>query len=43
MKKDFRVYLDDVITSSNSIATYIREKTHIEFDENEEIQKTSLY
>jgi uncharacterized protein with HEPN domain len=38
MKKDFRVYLDDVIISSVAIAKYIQGKTKEEFDQNGELQ-----
>ena len=38
MKKDLRVYLDDVIESSRLIAKYIDGKTKQEFDETEAIQ-----
>lgn len=38
MKKDAKVYLDDVIESSESIARYIQGKRKEEFDEDDELQ-----
>ena len=38
MKKDFRVYLDDIITSIASIAKYIQGKSKEDFDNDEEVQ-----
>jgi len=38
MKKDFRVYLDDVVKSSVSIANYINGKSKEKFDNDEVVQ-----
>ncbi len=38
MKKDPRVYIDDVIKSSTSIAKYIEKSSKEQFDKNEELQ-----
>ncbi|HSW97007.1 MAG TPA: DUF86 domain-containing protein [Candidatus Saccharimonadales bacterium] len=38
MTKDFRVYLDDIITSINSITKYIQGKSKEDFDLDEEVQ-----
>ena len=38
MTKDVRVYLDDVIESSLSIATYIQTKSKEAFDKDEQLQ-----
>ena len=38
MKKDIRVYLDDIIESSEKISIYIKSKTKEEFDEDTELQ-----
>lgn len=38
MKKDFRVYLDDVVESGKLIAKYIHERTKKDFDDQDELQ-----
>ncbi len=38
MKKDIRIYLDDVIESCTLIAKYIEGKNKQDFDKNEELQ-----
>ena len=38
MKKDLRVYIDDVVKSSNLIAKYIDGKSEQEFNDSEELQ-----
>ena len=38
MKKDFRVYLDDIIESSSLIANYISGKNKEQFDNDSEMQ-----
>jgi len=38
MKKDFRVYLDDIVESGKLIVKYIHGKTKQEFEDQDELQ-----
>lgn len=38
MKKDLSVHLQDIVKSSASIAKYIKNKTSLDFDEDEQLQ-----
>ncbi|MDQ3099605.1 MAG: DUF86 domain-containing protein [bacterium] len=38
MKKDFSIYLQDIIKSSASVAKYIKNKNRSDFDEDEQLQ-----
>ena len=43
MKKDFRVYLDDIIESCSLIAKYISGKNKAQFDKNSEMQDAVIH